>query len=190
MNFCSKWLSVYSVGVFAVALFFNPHSSAVELPPQPALLKSEFIFERAPFPSAHASTIVETKDSLIAAWFGGKDEGAPDVGIWMSRNDGNGWAAPVEVANGIQLDGRKRFPCWNPVLFQPADGPLLLFYKVGPTPPKWWGMMTTSTDGGKTWTTPRRLPDDILGPVRAKPIQRPDGSLLCGSSTEHRQEQG
>ena len=33
--------------------------------------KSEFIYEHAPFPSCHASTIAETKSGLIAAWFGG-----------------------------------------------------------------------------------------------------------------------
>jgi len=35
------------------------------------IVQSEYIFERAPFPSAHASTIVETPEGLVAAWFGG-----------------------------------------------------------------------------------------------------------------------
>jgi len=30
-----------------------------------------------------------------------------------------------------------------------------------------------------------RLPDGILGPIRAKPVELPDGSVLAGSSTEH-----
>src|SRR5476649_1000537 len=81
--------------------------------------KSEFIFERAPFPSAHASTIVETPGGLVAAWFGGTAERNPDVGIWVSRHDMAGWSAPVEVANGVQPGGT-RHPCWNPVLFQPS----------------------------------------------------------------------
>src|SRR5580765_4127838 len=92
------------------------------------VVRSEFIFERAPFPSAHASTIAETRDGLVAAWFGGTKERDPDVGIWVSRHDGTRWSAPVEVANGVQPDGT-RHPCWNPVLFQPSSGPLLLFYK-------------------------------------------------------------
>src|SRR5512139_2971697 len=97
----------------------------------PVIVASEFIFERAPFRSAHASTVVETRDGLVAAWFGGTAERNPDVGIWVSRRDGTRWSAPVEVATGTGSDGTRE-PCWNPVLFQPSDGPLLLFYKVGP----------------------------------------------------------
>src|SRR5687768_3783721 len=97
------------------------------------IVLSEFIYERAPYSSAHASTIVETPDALVAAWFGGTAERNPDVGIWVSRHDRRVWSAPVEVANGVQPDGT-RHPCWNPVLFQAPDGPLVLFYKVGPSP--------------------------------------------------------
>ena len=98
---------------------------------QPGLLTAEFIFDSAPFPQCHASTIVETTDGLAAAWFGGKHEKSPDVGIWLSRRIDGKWTAPVEVANGAQ-DAVKRYPCWNPVLFQPRNGPMMLFYKVGP----------------------------------------------------------
>jgi predicted neuraminidase len=149
-----------------------------------AVIQSEFIYETAPIPSCHASTIAETADGLVAAWFGGKHERNPDVGIWAARRDARGWTAPVEVANGVQ-DTQTRFPCWNPVLFQVKEGPLLLFYKVGPSPSRWWGMLITSTDGGKTWGAPRRLPDGILGPIKNKPVALQDGTLLCPSSTEH-----
>jgi len=149
-----------------------------------AIVKSELIFEKAPFPSCHASTIAETKGGLVAAWFGGTRERNPDVGIWVSRRDKNGWSKIVEVANGDQPTG-ERFACWNPVLFQPERGPLLLFYKVGPSPSEWWGMIITSSDRGGSWSKPRRLPEGILGPIKNKPVQLQDGSLLCGSSTEH-----
>jgi len=148
------------------------------------IVLSEFVFERAPFPSAHASTIVQTREALVAAWFGGTRERDPDVGIWVARHDGTRWSTPVEVANGIQPDG-KRLPCWNPVLFQPTGGPLLLFYKVGPSPSGWWGLVRTSADEGRTWSAPVKLPDGILGPIRAKPIEIEPGALLAGSSTEH-----
>jgi predicted neuraminidase len=148
-----------------------------------AIVTSEFIFEEAPFPSCHASTIAETKDGLVAAWFGGKHERNPDVGIWISRRGKSGWSPVFEVANGVQPNGQ-RYPCWNPVLFQPRRGPLLLFYKVGPSPSEWWGMMTTSRADGANWSTPRRLPEGIQGPIKNKPVALEDGSLLCPSSTE------
>lgn len=154
-----------------------------ELPKQPGFIKAEFIFETAPFPSCHASTIAETKGGLIAAWFGGTAERNPDVCIWVSRHEDGKWTPPVEVANGVGF-ATNRFPTWNPVLFQPKRGPLLLFYKVGPSPSTWWGMMMTSDDGGKTWSQPWRLPDGVLGPIKNKPVQLPDGDLLCPSSTE------
>jgi len=150
---------------------------------RPDLICSEFIYDAAPFPSCHATTIAETKGTLVAAWFGGTREGDPDVAIWASRHETDGWTPPTEVANGVQPDGA-RHPCWNPVLFQPKGGPLLLFYKVGPSPNRWWGMLRTSNDGGNTWGDARRLPDGVLGPIKNKPVQLPDGSLLCPSSTE------
>jgi predicted neuraminidase len=148
-----------------------------------AILKSEFIYETAPFPSCHASTIAETKSGLVAAWFGGTRERNPDVCIYVSRNESGRWTAPLEVANGIGF-ATNRLPCWNPVLFQPKTGPLLLFYKVGPSPALWWGMLTTSADDGRTWSEPQRLPEGILGPIKNKPVQLANGDILCPSSTE------
>ena len=154
----------------------------------PALLKSEFIYDTGPYPSIHATTIVETPTGLVSAWFGGTAERDPDVGIWVSREVAGKWTPSVEVANGIQYtkaDGTVvRHPTWNPVLFQAQDGPLMLFYKAGPTPETWWGMLTTSTDGGQTWEQPRRLPEGILGPIKNKPVQLSDGSILCPTSNE------
>lgn len=145
--------------------------------------QSEFVFETAPFASAHASTIVDTRSGLVTAWFGGTREGAPDVGIWLSRQERGQWTAPVEVATGVQPDGR-RHPCWNPVLFEGSDGALTLFYKVGPSPQTWWGMIRTSDNAGKTWSGARRLPDGILGPIKNKPVRLADGTVIAGSSTE------
>lgn len=155
-----------------------------QAPGKGALMKSEFIFEHAPFAECHASTIVEaSKGALVSAWFGGAHEGARDVGIWLSRVEQGRWTEPVEVATGVQADG-SRWPCWNPVLFQPKSGQLLLFYKVGPNPREWWGMLKTSDDGGLTWSASRRLPEGFLGPIKNKPVQLPRGEILCPSSTE------
>ena len=147
------------------------------------MVRSELVFQNAPFASAHASTIAESSGGIIVAWFGGSFEGAPDVGIWASRLSGARWSPPVEVATGAQPGG-SRLPCWNPVLFQVPNGPLMLFYKVGPNPRGWWGMVTTSTNAGRTWSAPRRLPEGILGPIKNKPVRLRDGTILSPSSTE------
>ncbi|MEM7025564.1 MAG: sialidase family protein [Pseudomonadota bacterium] len=146
-------------------------------------MERDFIFVEAPFASAHASTIAETGDALIAAWFGGVYEGHTEVGIWISRRDAEVWSKPIEVAKGRDARGNP-LPCWNPVLFQPRVGPLLLFYKVGPSPRRWWGMVMRSSDQGQSWSAPERLPRGILGPIKNKPIELPDGTWLSPSSTE------
>ncbi len=147
------------------------------------VITSEFIYETAPFPECHASTIAESQGRLVAAWFGGTKEKHPDVAIWVARFENNKWTTPVEVANGVESPA-KRYPTWNPVLHQMSKGPLLLFYKVGPSPDAWWGMLMSSTDGGKTWSKPVRLPADIAGPIKNKPVELANGELLCPSSTE------
>lgn len=156
-----------------------------------AIVSRAFVTGDLPTPSCHASTIAETKPgAFIVAWFGGSAEGKPDVGIWTSRLEHGSWRKPMEVATGEQPDG-KRWPCWNPVLFQKPGGELLLFYKVGPSPVNWWGLVRSSTDGGHTWSEPVRLSREgtaiqggPVGPVKNKPVQLVDGSLLAPSSTE------
>ncbi|WP_026309491.1 sialidase family protein [Niabella aurantiaca] len=156
---------------------------------QNAVLKNEYLFDKAPFAECHASTIAQTPGGVVVAYFGGTKEQNPDVEIWVQRRVAGRWSAPVSVANGIQ-HSKKRYPCWNPVLFQVPGGELMLFYKVGPSPQTWWGELIRSKDNGRTWSEPRRLPEDILGPVKNKPVLLPDGTLLCPSSTEVKSDQG
>jgi predicted neuraminidase len=148
------------------------------------IIKTEFIYlpGDVSFPSCHASTIIENGKGLLAAWFGGTAEKNPDVGIWISHFNNGKWTSPVEVVNGIQHKN-KRYPCWNPVLYNNGKE-ILLFYKVGPSPSKWRGELITSSDKGKTWTRPYRLPEDIYGPIKNKPVLLENGELLCPSSTE------
>lgn len=173
--------SLLSTSLCAVADAPQPETAD-----HPAVRLREFIYspEHAPFPGVHASTIAETRHGLVTAFFGGTDEGEEDVGIWVSRQVNGRWTKPVEVANGVQHK-TLRYPCWNPVLFQHPEGPLQLYYKVGPDPAGWWGMLTESTDGGGTWSHPCRLPQTIDGPVKNKPVLLDNGDLLCGCSIEY-----
>lgn len=146
---------------------------------QPGIVKSQFIFDPAPHPQCHSSTIAETPSGLVAAWFGGTREGNPDVGIWSSRHVNGRWNTPVEVANGAETEV-PRVACGNPVLFQMPNGPLLLFYKTGQR----WAYVKRSRDDGATWSRPERLPNGFFGPIKNKPVLLNDGSILCPSSTE------
>lgn len=150
---------------------------------------NEYIFEKAPFRECHASTIIELKDgSLLSAWFAGTEEGNDDVGIWTAVKKGGSWSAPAEILNGVVSDSL-RFPCWNPVLFRTAENTLSLYYKVGPNPREWWGMVVHSADEGQTWSTPEKLPDGILGPIKNKPVVLPSGVILSPSSIETNDDQ-
>ena len=79
----------------------------------PAIALAELIFEHAPFASCHASTIAETPSGeLVAAWFGGTEEGQPDVSIWTARRsaarmDGSGRGGRLRRA-------RRRLPLLEP----------------------------------------------------------------------------
>lgn len=147
------------------------------------ILVDEFLYDKAPFPECHASTIAQTKAGLVAAFFGGTKERNPDVCIWVCRHVNGKWTAPQNVADGIQND-TLRYPCWNPVLYQVPSGELILFYKIGPSPGTWKGFMKTSADGGITWSAQKALPPGFLGPIKNKPVLLKNGTLICPTSTE------
>lgn len=146
------------------------------------VLVDEFIYEKAPFPQSHAATIAETPAGLVAAFFGGTKERNPDVCIWVCRHVNGKWTAPQNVADGVMPD--KRYPTWNPVLYQVPGGDLLLFYKIGASPSTWQGYLRRSKDNGVTWSEAVRLPEGFVGPVKNKPVLLSDGTLLCPCSTE------
>ena len=149
-----------------------------------AIVHAELINPAADYPQSHASSIAETPDgTLVATWFGGLHERHPEVAIYVAIQRDRQWQPGVKVATGKQVGGAS-LPTWNPVLFQPDGGDLQLFYKVGPNPREWWGMVISSADQGRTWSEPRRLPDGVLGPIKNKPVMTGMGGWLSPSSTE------
>jgi predicted neuraminidase len=190
--------SVFAQSAGAPAASSDPNASSVSTSPQWAIVSQGLLFDQTPFKNCHASTIVQTtKGDLLVACFGGTQEGNKDVCIYVGRLDSNGRVGPVSavtdisgeatgptlVADGMVND-TLRYPCWNPVLLQKKDGQLVLFYKVGPNPSKWWGMYKTSNDNGLHWSSAQPLPEGFLGPIKNKAIQCPDGRILCPSSVE------
>jgi len=145
----------------------------------------EFIIDEStkPFDSCHASTLIETEDGIIvAAWFAGSREKAPDVAIWTARRVNGVWEEPVVVADmrGVAM--------WNPVLFQKLDGTIVLFYKVVAEIENWKTWFVESYDCGVTYTNPEELVkgDETggRGPVKNKPVRLRDKTVLAPASLE------
>ncbi|MFC5624399.1 sialidase family protein [Algoriphagus winogradskyi] len=162
--------------------------SLFSLLPQPEkptvkILSSGFIYESAPFPSCHASTLIETDRGIMASWFGGTYERHPDVSIYTSLLADGSWSTPEMVADGIENEVFRN-PTWNPVLYKSPAGKIFLFYKEGPNPREWWGLYKTSDDEGKTWSKAIQIPPGMLGPVKNKAVLLEDGTLLHPSSFE------
>ena len=148
----------------------------------------------------HAATIAQAADgTVVAAWNGGAFETHSGRAVWLSRFENGCWTPPVKVGDGEETG--PGYMTENPVLFQPAGGPLMLFYTVGPglrdrkldpSGRNAWGVLKTSADHGRTWSAARPLGRDkrlpggrLIGPTKNPPIQLEDGSILVPSSNEY-----
>ena len=135
-----------------------------------------FLFEKdSLWPSAHAASVVELPHgSLIASWFAGSREGAPDVGIWTSRYESGAWAEPTLLvdtpgkSNGnsvLWIDGRGHLRAW----FVTMQG-------------RGWATCSVhelrSSDGGVTWSDNRVIREDLGWMVRNEPVSYGDQLLM------------
>jgi len=167
----------FLIGLFVSAQCFSQVNRA-EIPGhlRKGIIADEFIYETAPFPQCHASTIEETPNGIVTAWFGGTREGNNDVNIYVSRWVNNQWTAPAIAAEG-KINEKTRYACYNPVLYQVPGGELILFYKIGPRVIDWTGWLVRSydhgytKDNGKTWEKGPDLND-------AKPLTGIQPSIL------------
>lgn len=139
--------------------------------------------EQLPTPSCHAATLVETSPgNLMAAWYGGSQEGASDVRIWGTQFRKGHWSKPVLLTESASDDEQEAH--WNPVLFNSGDG-LALHYKVGKSPATWRGYYRISDDQGSSWSPAHAHGEGFPGPVRNKPKVMPDQSIIYPASTEY-----
>ncbi len=187
MNLAANSNRMKNITPFLALLFLAFYSCKTY---KPQIVSSGQIFQegQAAFKQCHASTIQSFgKDSLLACWFGGTQESNPDVVIWSSHYTNGKWQTPVQIADGILAE--KRYPTWNPVLYQhPKNDTLYLFYKIGPNPREWKGYVKYSLDKGYHWSASQALPDGILGPIKNKPFTLSNGDILSPSSTESKEE--
>ncbi|MBR4236310.1 MAG: exo-alpha-sialidase [Clostridia bacterium] len=147
-------------------------------------LKQEFLMtEERPFESCHAATLLKLNNGdMLAAYFAGTWEKAPDTAIWLSRRTSGGWHTPRKAADLQDV------PMWNPVLMRIRDGHIRLFFKAGHEISAWQTWFMDSFDDGASFTSPRELvPGDESGgrgPVKNKPIRLRNGTILAPASTE------
>jgi predicted neuraminidase len=98
------------------------------------------------------------------------------VKVYLSRKPlGGQWTTPQVIADG---HGNTVF---NPVLFQPRGGDIMCFYKC---PDINTGEVVTSSDGGLTWSDWRPVGPGLTGPVKNKPVQLDDGTIISPSSEQ------
>lgn len=138
----------------------------------------------------HAANLVELPDGALGCgWFGGTQEGLPDISVWFARQESDGsWAQPVQVSADADKSEQ------NPVPYVTPSGELHLLYTA-----QRLGSQDTaeirgavSRDGGRTWA---RRDVGMVNPhghgmfVRQPPVQLDSGTLLvpvfCCPTPEH-----
>ena len=135
----------------------------------------EFIVEPgALWASAHAASVVELGSGLIASWFAGSREGAPDAAIWTAERTGAGWSDPTKV---IDTPG---FSDGNSVLWLDGEGRLRIWYVT--MEGKGWASCPIrerrSTDFGRTWSADRYVRKEHGWLVRNEPVRWNDLLLM------------
>src|SRR5690606_25917618 len=88
------------LAIFCIKCSPSPNDITVHfyLPPKADTINAAYVsgellypLDNKPSPECHASTLVETPDGLVAAFFAGTYERHPDVGIWVSRMVDGEW---------------------------------------------------------------------------------------------------
>lgn len=138
-----------------------PHDGRLYLERGHDLVESLIPTPRA---SNHAPALLELPDgALVAAWFGGSDEGNQDIDIVVSRLEPAGaWSQAVAVTDDPARSDQ------NPSLFAHPDGSIWLVYTSQMSRqsgiPEEFNLQFTSvvkrrvsTDGGRTFAAPETL---------------------------------
>ncbi|QCO97358.1 glycosyl hydrolase [Arthrobacter sp. 24S4-2] len=146
---------------------------------------ADFAYLPAPTVQSHAANLLTLPDGWLGCvWFGGTQEGVPDISIWFSTLDpgSSQWSEPQQLSDDSTRSEQ------NPILFTAPssageDGVLWLLY----TAQKAGNQDTaevrrrTSTDSGRTWGPVETLfPANETGGVfvRQLPVVLPSGRLI------------
>ncbi|KAH8682894.1 glycosyl hydrolase BNR repeat-containing protein [Tricladium varicosporioides] len=126
---------------------------------------------------SHASSLLLLPSGdLLCAWFGGKQEGIPDISIYASRLPANSetWLEAEKLSND---PGRSE---QNPVLFQSPQGPVWLLWtsQDGGNQESAIVKKRVSLDGGKTWGQVETLFSDEGTFIRQPMVVLHDGAWV------------
>ena len=143
--------------------FETPAAPAVKADETPEMT-AKFIRDSFPTRLTHAPSAAEAANGdLLVAWYGGSEEAASDVGIYLSRSvdAGTTWSAPRRVVDrelAQRTSGLYVKAIGNPAISRDSRGRIWLFYVA--TISGWstaWVEFVRSQDDGLTWSPPRRL---------------------------------
>jgi predicted neuraminidase len=141
---------------------------------------ADFAYLPAPTVQSHAANLLTLPDGRLGCvWFGGTQEGVPDISIWFSALEpgSSQWSEPEQLSNDSTRSEQ------NPILFTNTDGALWLLY----TAQKAGNQDTAevrrriSMDSGRTWGEVETLfPANETGGVfvRQLPVVLPSGRLI------------
>ncbi len=185
-----------------------------------AIASSQYIFPIGTYPSSHSATVIALENQsnnydenngtdyrLLASWFAGTEENAPDVAIYTSTYDSrtSSWQSIPDVAvdafrpddsscailSGGEGCKLREDSLWNPVLVKENESNhVALFYKAGKHPSIWEGYVKRSRNGGKTWGQSEKLPRNIIGPAKNKILEVNSRLWLAPSSREESAKDG
>lgn len=118
--------------------------------------------------SVHCATLTELSDgTLLAACYAFSYETAPDSRIVVSRFGGQGWSASATLIDfpGVAVG--------NPVLYTDTRGAVHLFFAVlhGDAWTDARLAHMTSSDGARTWTTPRIIHEQQGLMTKTRPLE-------------------
>jgi predicted neuraminidase len=136
------------------------------------------LFLPAPAVQNHAANLATLPNGDVGCvWFGGTQEGVPDISIWFSRLTGDIWGEPVKLSAD---DTRSE---QNPVLATAPNGDLWLLYTAQRAGHQDTAevRLRVSTDGGASWSPHQTLfPATASGGVfvRQPPVLLPSGRWL------------
>ncbi|KAI6912847.1 hypothetical protein D0869_02697 [Hortaea werneckii] len=129
----------------------EPDFDARYMTPAETPLPHQYCFIPSATPQCHASNLLLLRNGdLLCAWFGGTQEGKPDISIYLSRKAANskGWTG----AEKVTFDNSRSEQ--NPVLFESPSGDIWLLYTSQNAGDQDSALVKRqiSSDGGHSWS--------------------------------------